>query len=161
MRKCDIPSVSELIPCFEASSWFGVAMPPEIIELLNREINAGLADATSLLDEEGFFLEFASLHLVPHPARSRAATGPGEFRIFLAAVLRGDLAALQLRTLAARRTAASLPIPDAGTPSQAGELLIADVTLSRSSIRASSDSLARLLGRAMGISSKIGMPVYA
>jgi tripartite-type tricarboxylate transporter receptor subunit TctC len=46
----DIPSVSEFIPGFEASSWFGVAAPkatpPEVIELLNREINAGLADAT-------------------------------------------------------------------------------------------------------------------
>jgi tripartite-type tricarboxylate transporter receptor subunit TctC len=46
----DIPSVSEFIPGFEASSWFGVAAPkatpPEIIELLNREINAGLADPT-------------------------------------------------------------------------------------------------------------------
>jgi tripartite-type tricarboxylate transporter receptor subunit TctC len=46
----DIPSVSEFIPGFEASSWFGVAAPkatpPEIIDTLNREINAGLADAT-------------------------------------------------------------------------------------------------------------------
>jgi tripartite-type tricarboxylate transporter receptor subunit TctC len=46
----DIPSVSDFIPGFEASSWFGVAAPkatpPEIVELLNREINAGLADAT-------------------------------------------------------------------------------------------------------------------
>jgi tripartite-type tricarboxylate transporter receptor subunit TctC len=45
-----IPSVSEFIPGFEASSWFGVAAPkatpPAIIELLNREINAGLADPT-------------------------------------------------------------------------------------------------------------------
>ena len=40
----------EFIPGFEASSWFGVAAPkatpPAIIELLNREINAGLADPT-------------------------------------------------------------------------------------------------------------------
>jgi tripartite-type tricarboxylate transporter receptor subunit TctC len=46
----DIPSVSEFYPGFEASSWFGVAAPkatpPEIIDKLNREINAGLADAT-------------------------------------------------------------------------------------------------------------------
>ena len=46
----DIPSVSEFIPGFEASSWFGVAAPkatpPEIVDKLNREINAGLADAT-------------------------------------------------------------------------------------------------------------------
>ena len=46
----DIPSVSEFFPGFEASSWFGVAAPkatpPEIVALLNRETNAGLADAT-------------------------------------------------------------------------------------------------------------------
>jgi tripartite-type tricarboxylate transporter receptor subunit TctC len=46
----DIPTVNEFVPGFEASSWFGVAAPKgtpaEIIERLNREINAGLADAT-------------------------------------------------------------------------------------------------------------------
>jgi tripartite-type tricarboxylate transporter receptor subunit TctC len=46
----DIPSVSEFYPGFEASSWFGVsapkATPPDVIALLNREINAGLADPT-------------------------------------------------------------------------------------------------------------------
>jgi tripartite-type tricarboxylate transporter receptor subunit TctC len=45
-----IPSVSEFVPGFEASSWFGVAAPngtpAEIVENLNREINAGLADPT-------------------------------------------------------------------------------------------------------------------
>ncbi len=45
-----IPSVSEFIPGFEASSWFGVAAPkatpPAVVEILNREINAGLADPT-------------------------------------------------------------------------------------------------------------------
>jgi tripartite-type tricarboxylate transporter receptor subunit TctC len=45
----DIPSVSEFIPGFEASSWFGIAAPAgtptAIIERLNRETNAGLADA--------------------------------------------------------------------------------------------------------------------
>ncbi len=45
-----VPSVSKFVPGFEASSWFGVAAPkgtPDaIIESLNREINAGLADAT-------------------------------------------------------------------------------------------------------------------
>jgi tripartite-type tricarboxylate transporter receptor subunit TctC len=57
-----IPSVSEFIPGFEASSWFGVAAPratpPQIIELLNREINAGLADATlkSRLNDMGGML---------------------------------------------------------------------------------------------------------
>jgi tripartite-type tricarboxylate transporter receptor subunit TctC len=46
----DIPSASDFIKGFEASSWFGVAAPkatpPEVIATLNREINAGLADAT-------------------------------------------------------------------------------------------------------------------
>jgi tripartite-type tricarboxylate transporter receptor subunit TctC len=46
----DIPAVAEFVPGFEASSWFGVAAPKgtpaEVIEALNREINAGLADPT-------------------------------------------------------------------------------------------------------------------
>jgi tripartite-type tricarboxylate transporter receptor subunit TctC len=46
----DIPTVAEFVPGFEASSWFGVAAPRrtsvEIIERLNREINAGLTDPT-------------------------------------------------------------------------------------------------------------------
>jgi tripartite-type tricarboxylate transporter receptor subunit TctC len=44
----DLPTVAEVVPGYEASSWFGVAAPKgtpaEIIERLNREINAGLAD---------------------------------------------------------------------------------------------------------------------
>jgi tripartite-type tricarboxylate transporter receptor subunit TctC len=42
-----IPSVSEFVPGYEASSWFGIAAPNgtpvEIIEILNRETNTGLA----------------------------------------------------------------------------------------------------------------------
>jgi tripartite-type tricarboxylate transporter receptor subunit TctC len=45
-----VPSVSEFIPGYEASSWFGVAAPRKtpdaIVETLNQGINAGLADAT-------------------------------------------------------------------------------------------------------------------
>jgi tripartite-type tricarboxylate transporter receptor subunit TctC len=41
-----IPSVSEFVPGYEASSWFGIAAPNgtpvEIIKILNRETNAGL-----------------------------------------------------------------------------------------------------------------------
>ena len=44
----DIPTLAEFVPGFEASSWFGIAAPrgtpAEVIEHLNREINAGLAD---------------------------------------------------------------------------------------------------------------------
>jgi tripartite-type tricarboxylate transporter receptor subunit TctC len=42
-----IPTVSEFVPGYEASSWFGIAAPngtpAGIIEILNRETNAGLA----------------------------------------------------------------------------------------------------------------------
>jgi tripartite-type tricarboxylate transporter receptor subunit TctC len=45
-----IPTVAETVPGFEASSWFGIAAPKgtpaDIIERLNRETNAGLADTT-------------------------------------------------------------------------------------------------------------------
>ena len=44
----DVPTVGEFLPGYEASVWFGVgapkATPAEIVEKLNREINAGLAD---------------------------------------------------------------------------------------------------------------------
>ena len=45
-----VPTVAEFVPGFEASSWFGVAAPKatpaDIVATLNREINAGLVDAT-------------------------------------------------------------------------------------------------------------------
>jgi tripartite-type tricarboxylate transporter receptor subunit TctC len=45
-----VPSVSEFVPGYEASSWFGIAAPKDtpadIIGRLNQETNAGLADAT-------------------------------------------------------------------------------------------------------------------
>ena len=44
----DIPSLSEFLPGYEATDWKGIGMPrntpPEIIDKLNKEINAGLAD---------------------------------------------------------------------------------------------------------------------
>jgi tripartite-type tricarboxylate transporter receptor subunit TctC len=44
----DIPTLSDSVPGYEASGWQGMAAPrntpAEIIEKLNREINAGLAD---------------------------------------------------------------------------------------------------------------------
>jgi len=44
----EVPTVAEFVPGYEASSWYGIGAPrntpPEIIERLNREINAGLAD---------------------------------------------------------------------------------------------------------------------
>jgi tripartite-type tricarboxylate transporter receptor subunit TctC len=44
----DIPTVGEFVPGYEASGWIGLGTPkntpPEIIEKLSKEINAGLAD---------------------------------------------------------------------------------------------------------------------
>ena len=44
----DVPTLSEFIPGFEASQWVGLVAPKDvpgaIVETLNREINAGLAD---------------------------------------------------------------------------------------------------------------------
>jgi tripartite-type tricarboxylate transporter receptor subunit TctC len=44
----DIPAMAEFVPGYEASSWYGVgapkATPAEIVDKLNKEINAGLAD---------------------------------------------------------------------------------------------------------------------
>ena len=44
----DIPTVAEFVPGYEASSWYGVgapkATPAEIVEKLNKEINAALVD---------------------------------------------------------------------------------------------------------------------
>jgi tripartite-type tricarboxylate transporter receptor subunit TctC len=44
----DLPSISEFVPGYETSSWFGIGAPAgtpaDIIETLNRETNAGLAD---------------------------------------------------------------------------------------------------------------------
>jgi tripartite-type tricarboxylate transporter receptor subunit TctC len=44
----DISTVSEFLPGYEASTWYGVGVPKktpaEIVERLNKEINAALAD---------------------------------------------------------------------------------------------------------------------
>jgi tripartite-type tricarboxylate transporter receptor subunit TctC len=44
----DVPTVAEFVPGYESSFWSGIAAPkgtpPEIVDKLNREINAALAD---------------------------------------------------------------------------------------------------------------------
>ena len=44
----DIPTVGDFVPGYEASAWYGVGAPKntpaEIVDKLNKEINAGLAD---------------------------------------------------------------------------------------------------------------------
>ena len=44
----DIPSIAEFLPGYNANTWFGIAAPKQtpadIVDLLNKEINAGLKD---------------------------------------------------------------------------------------------------------------------
>jgi len=44
----DVPTVAETVPGYEASAFYGMGVPkgtpPEIIDKLNKEVNAGLAD---------------------------------------------------------------------------------------------------------------------
>jgi tripartite-type tricarboxylate transporter receptor subunit TctC len=44
----DLPTVAEFVPGYESNLWFGVGAPsgtaPDIVDKLNREINAGLGD---------------------------------------------------------------------------------------------------------------------
>jgi tripartite-type tricarboxylate transporter receptor subunit TctC len=48
----DIPTVSETVPGFEARSWYGIGAPKntpaEIVDRLNKEINAALSDPKML-----------------------------------------------------------------------------------------------------------------
>jgi tripartite-type tricarboxylate transporter receptor subunit TctC len=48
----DVPTVGDFVPGYEASIWFGVGAPrntpAEIVDKLNQEINAGLADRARL-----------------------------------------------------------------------------------------------------------------
>jgi tripartite-type tricarboxylate transporter receptor subunit TctC len=44
----DLPTVGEFVPGYEISNWYGVGAPkgtpPDVIDKINKEINAGLAD---------------------------------------------------------------------------------------------------------------------
>jgi tripartite-type tricarboxylate transporter receptor subunit TctC len=44
----DVPTIAETVPGYEASVWYGIAgpkgMPPEVIDILNKAVNAALAD---------------------------------------------------------------------------------------------------------------------
>jgi tripartite-type tricarboxylate transporter receptor subunit TctC len=60
----DVPTVNESVPGYEASAWFGMAVPKgtpvAIVERLNREVNAALADP-------GMKVKFADLGGDPIP----------------------------------------------------------------------------------------------
>jgi tripartite-type tricarboxylate transporter receptor subunit TctC len=44
----DVPTVAETVPGYEASAFYGMSVPkgtpPEVIDKLNKEVNAALAD---------------------------------------------------------------------------------------------------------------------
>jgi tripartite-type tricarboxylate transporter receptor subunit TctC len=71
----DVPAVGEFVAGYEASSWFGVVAPKntpnDIIDKLNKEINAGLADPKMKA-------RLADLGAVPVPMT------PAEFGKFIA-----------------------------------------------------------------------------
>jgi len=72
----DVPAVSEFLPGYEASGWYGIvapkAVPRAIVDKLNAEINAGLADPTV----KG---RYADLGLILSPG------SPEDFAKFIAA----------------------------------------------------------------------------
>ena len=72
----EVPAVGEFVPGYEASGWQGIGAPrdtpPEVIDILNKEINAGLADTKMKA-------RFADLGgYTPFPS------SPAEFRKFIA-----------------------------------------------------------------------------
>ena len=72
----DVPTVADTVPGYEASGWFGIGAPKgtsaEIVEKLNRAINAGLTDA-------GIRARYAELGSTP------VVFTPAEFGAHLAA----------------------------------------------------------------------------
>jgi tripartite-type tricarboxylate transporter receptor subunit TctC len=71
----DVPSLSDFLPGYDASSWEAIGAPkntpPDIVEKLNKEINAAFVDP--LMKER-----FADL------GRTTSATSPAEFGKFIA-----------------------------------------------------------------------------
>jgi tripartite-type tricarboxylate transporter receptor subunit TctC len=67
----DVPVMNDFVPGYEASGWLGIGAPKdtpvEIVERLNREINAGLVDAKM----KPRFAELGGTVLVGSPADFR------------------------------------------------------------------------------------------
>jgi tripartite-type tricarboxylate transporter receptor subunit TctC len=66
----NVPTVSEFVPGYEASAWYGIGVPngtpTEIVNRLNKEVNAGLADVTlraRLADMGGLLLPGSPIDL--------------------------------------------------------------------------------------------------
>jgi len=67
----DVPSIAESVPGYEGDDWTGISTaantPPEVIAILNRQVNAALADPA-------FNARLAELGVEPFPS-SPAAFG--------------------------------------------------------------------------------------
>jgi len=72
----ELPSIGEFVPSYELSTWYGMGAPKgtptEVIDTLNRETNAGLADP-------GLKQRFTDLGDIPMPMM------PAEFGAFMTA----------------------------------------------------------------------------
>ena len=64
----DVPTVAEFVPGYEASFWTGIAAPkgtpPEIVDKLNKAVNAGLDDP----NVKARFAEWGATALAGSPA---------------------------------------------------------------------------------------------
>ena len=64
----DLPTVGDFVPGYETSNWFGIGAPrntpTEIVDRLNKEVNAGLADSKL----KGRFFDLGGSPLVLSPA---------------------------------------------------------------------------------------------
>ena len=128
----DVPTIADTVPGYELSAWFGVGAPretpPEIIQRLNREITAGLADPK-------IKARFAELGALPMPMTV------AEFRKFVvdetekwAKVVKfvrcqGGLSARliePLRDRAAPRRSVQIPFPSLPRPVLDGTAASAD-----------------------------------
>jgi tripartite-type tricarboxylate transporter receptor subunit TctC len=65
----DVPTVAETLPGYQAASFYGIGAPrntpAEIVEVLNKAVNAGLADAKL----KARFTELGNVPLPGPPAR--------------------------------------------------------------------------------------------
>ena len=81
----DIPTVGEFVPGYEASGWFGIGAPKntpaEIVDKLNKEINAALADPkmkARLADLGGTVLPMLARRLRQAHRRRNREVGQGD-----------------------------------------------------------------------------------
>ena len=79
----DIPTVGEFLPGYEASAWFGLgapkSTPTEIVDKLNKEINAALADPkmkARLADLGGTVLALARRPTSASSSPTKPRSGP-------------------------------------------------------------------------------------